>query len=66
MKSNKTNVAAISVVPTAAEKLLKLALREDVRTHARAIASPPNIEGLREVRPALDAKAVADWEASLY
>lgn len=49
--------------PTAAEALLKLALREDVRTHAKAVA------GGWEVKPevrVMDAAKLAEWEARMY
>lgn len=49
--------------PSAAEQLLKLALKEDVRTHAKAMA--PSWDVKPETRPK-DAAKQAAWEASLY
>lgn len=49
--------------PSAAEHLLKLALREDVRTHAKAVAT--GWEMKPEARPH-DAAKQAEWEARMY
>lgn len=49
--------------PSAAEVLLKLALREDVRTHAKAVAVGWEVK--LEARPQ-DAARLAEWEARMY